>query len=120
MSGMTGAQMHVKPFCTTMQRRNIAASAAQEPARPFRSFKVPPKSRRGVLGGLALVPAIWQQSAQRSQAYDLEKAKAQKEERKAKLADAAQEAKEDGKAVETDALQSERTVPEGQVKSVRT
>jgi hypothetical protein len=30
-----------------------------------------------VLGGLALVPAIWQQSAQRSQAYDLEKAKAQ-------------------------------------------
>lgn len=38
-----------------------------------------------------------------------------KEERKAKLADAAQEAKEDGKAVETDALQSERTVPEGQV-----
>ena len=40
-----------------------------------------------------------------------------KEERKAKLADAAQEAKEDGKAVETDALQSERTVPEGQVGS---
>ena len=33
--------------------------------------------RRAVLGGLALVPAIWQQSAQRSQAYDLEKAKAQ-------------------------------------------
>lgn len=33
--------------------------------------------RRGVLGGLALAPVIWQQSAQRSQAYDLEKAKAQ-------------------------------------------
>ena len=33
--------------------------------------------RRAVLGGLALIPAIWQQSAQRSQAYDLEMAKAQ-------------------------------------------
>lgn len=33
--------------------------------------------RRAVLGGLALVPAVWQQLEQRSQAYDLEKAKAQ-------------------------------------------
>lgn len=43
-----------------------------------------------------------------------------KEDRKEKLKEAAQEAKEEGKAVDATALATDRTVPEGQVKSVRT
>lgn len=57
--------------------------------------------------------------AQHDAQHDARTGGCRKEERKAKLADAAQEAKEDGKAVETDALQSGRTVPEGQVGTKR-
>jgi len=53
-------------------------------------------------------------------AKDINEAKREKEERKEALKEAAQVAKDVGTAVVPDGMQSDRTVPEGQIKSVRT